>query len=443
MSLVLEQLAPRCLHPPLWLRRAAVCGCTGLQQCTSVASRQNLEAKSHVCAAATGSANLGGDVVQFTEDHEHFRRTARGVLAREVDPYVDQWEEAGAFPAHQVFAALGSAGLLGVEYDPAYGGQGADHSYTVVLGEELGRIGCGGVPMAISVQTDMATPALHRFGTHELKERYLSPALRGEMVASIAVTEPDAGSDVAAIRTRAVRDGDQWVINGSKLYITNGTQADWLCLLVRTSDEGGYRGMSQIVFPTDTPGFSVSRRLRKLGNRSSDTAELSFVDARVPLSNTIGEVGRGFQQQMAQFQNERMIAAYVSVGAMSAALEKTAAYLRQRHVFGAPVLANQYVQFRLAELSAELDLLRHYTYACAEAYLRGEDTTRFATIAKLKAGRLQREIADWCLQFHGGVGYMEETWVSRYFRDGRLLSIGGGADEVMLRTLARLDGLEA
>jgi citronellyl-CoA dehydrogenase len=379
----------------------------------------------------------------FTEDHEAFRQSVRGILAREVTPYADEWEEAETFPGHQVFKALGAGGLLGLEYDPAYGGQGADHSYTVILGEELGRMGCAGVAMAVTVQTDMATPSLHRFGSHELKERYLAPAVRGEMITSIAVTEPDAGSDVAGLRTRAVRDGDEWVINGAKLYITNGTQADWLCLLARTSDEGGYRGMSQIVFPTDAPGFSVSRKLRKLGNRSSDTAELSFVDARVPVSNTIGDIGRGFQQQMTQFQNERMIAAYSAVGAMDAALRRTADYLRERRAFGQPLLANQYVQFRLAELAAELDLLRQYNYACAEAYMRGEDTTRFASIAKLKAGRLQREVADVCLQFHGGVGYMEETWVSRYFRDGRLLSVGGGADEVMLQILARLDGFTA
>jgi citronellyl-CoA dehydrogenase len=306
-------------------------------------------------------------------------------------------------------------------------------------------MGCAGVAMAVSVQTDMATPSLHRFGSPELKRRYLAPALRGEMVASIAVTEPDAGSDVAGIRTRARRDGDEWVIDGSKLYITNGTQADWLCLLVRTSEAEGaaHRGMSQIVFPTDTPGFHVSRKLDKLGNRSSDTAELSFHEARVPVSNTIGQEGRGFQQQMTQFQNERMIAAYIAVGGMERALERTSEYLRSRTAFGSPLLSNQYIQFRLAELAAELDLLRHYNRACAEAYMAGEDTTRFATIAKLKAGRLQREVADWCLQFHGGVGYMEETWTSRYFRDGRLLSIGGGADEVMLQVLARLDGFSA
>jgi citronellyl-CoA dehydrogenase len=379
--------------------------------------------------------------MHFDADHDTFRKTVRDFVAREIDPHIDAWEEAGIFPAHALFPKLGQAGLFGLEYDPEFGGQGADHSYTVILGEELGRAGCGGVPMAISVQSDMATPSLHRFGTPELKRRYLAPAIRGEMVASIAVTEPDAGSDVAGLRTRAVRDGDEWVINGSKLYITNGTQADWLCVLARTSDEGGSRGMSQIVVPADTPGFSVSRKLVKLGNWSSDTAELSFVDARVPLANTIGEAGRGFQQQMTQFQNERMIAAYMAVGAMDSALERTAAYLRQRMVFGKPLLDNQYIQFTPAELRAEVDLLRHYNYACAEAYLRGEDTTRYASIAKLKAGRVQRQVADACIQFHGGIGYMEETWTARFYRDARLLSIGGGADEVMLRIISQLDGL--
>src|SRR5438046_2026059 len=206
--------------------------------------------------------------MEWTAEHEMFRKTVRGVVEREIEPYIDEWEAAGIFPAHELFPKLGEAGLLGVEYDPAYGGQGADHSYTVILGEELGRVGCGGIPMAISVQTGMSTPSLHRFGSEELKQKYLVPAIRGEVVTSIAVTEPDAGSDVAAIRTRAVRDGDEWVINGSKLFITNGTQADWLCLLARTSDEGGYRGMSQIVVPTDTPGFSVSRNLNKMRNWS-------------------------------------------------------------------------------------------------------------------------------------------------------------------------------
>jgi len=379
--------------------------------------------------------------VQFDEDHEMFRKTVRDVVEREINPYVDEWEAHGMFPAHELFPKLGALGLLGLEYDPEYGGQGADHSYTVIFGEELGRIRCGGVPMAIAVQTDMATPSLAEFGSDDLKRRFLAPALSGEAVASIAVTEPDAGSDVANLRTRAVRDGDEWVINGAKLYITNGVQADWMCVLARTSDEGGYQGMSQIVVPTDTPGFSVTRNLKKLGNWSSDTAELRFEDMRLPVTNVIGQEGRGFQQQMAQFQNERMIANYLTVGSTECALDRTLAYLREREVFGKPLIENQHIQFELAELVAEIDMLRHYNYACAEAYLRGEDTTRFATIAKLVASRLVRKVADTCLQFHGGIGYMEDSWTSRYFRDSRLWSIGGGADEVMLRTIARLAGI--
>jgi citronellyl-CoA dehydrogenase len=376
--------------------------------------------------------------VQLTDEHEAFRKSVRSFVEREIEPHVDHWESEGAFPAHELFPKLGRAGFLGLEYDPSYGGQGADHSFTVVLGEELGRIGCGGVPMAIAVQTDMATPSLHRFGSEELKQRYLAPAIAGEAVVSIAVTEPDAGSDVAAIRTRAVADGDEWVIDGTKLYITNGVQADWLCLLVRTSGDGGYSGMSQIVVPTSTPGVEVSRKLDELGNRSSDTAELSFSGVRVPLGNMIGELGQGFFQQMDQFQHERLIAAYMAVGGMTRALERTIAYLKQRQAFGAPLLENQYIAYRLAELDAELDLLREYNYACAERMIRHEDVTRQASIAKLVAGRLQRSIADWCIQFHGGIGYMEETWTARYFRDSRLLSIGGGADEVMLRILSRM-----
>jgi citronellyl-CoA dehydrogenase len=376
----------------------------------------------------------------FTAEHDAFRAMVRDVVDKEINPHVDDWEEAGIFPAHEVMGTLGRLGLLGLEYDASVGGGGVDHSYTVVLGEELGRIRAAGVSMAISVQTDMATPSLARFGTPELKQRYLKPAVAGEMVCSIAVTEPGAGSDVAGIRTRAVRDGDDWVINGSKIFITNGTQADWMCLLVRTSDEGGYRGMSQVVFPTAIPGFRVSRSLKKLGNKSSDTAELSFDDCRVPVANTIGTIGRGFHQQMAQFQNERMIAVYIALGQIRRALDETADYLRGRVVFGVPLLQHQHVQMQLAELEAELDLLRQYAYSTAQAYLRGEDTTWCATVAKLTAGRLIRRVADTAIQFHGGMGYMEETWTARFLRDSRLLSIGGGADEVMLRTIAKLSG---
>ncbi len=379
----------------------------------------------------------------FSEEHQMFRQVVRRFVEEEINPRVNGWEEAGEMPLHEVFSQMADLGFLGLEYDPAYGGQGADHLFTVVLAEELGRADHGAIGMAVGVQTDMATPSLHHHGSEELKRRYLAPALRGEMVTSIAVTEPDAGSDVAAIKTRAVRDGDHWIINGSKIYITNGLQADWLCLLARTSDEGGHAGMSQILVPTDVAGFEVSRKLDKLGMRASDTGLLTFSDMAVPVSNTIGEVGMGFQQQMSQFVVERMWAAYSAVGACERALDRTAGYLRERKVFGKPLLGHQYVSFRLSELAAELDLLRHYNYATAEAHMRGEDPTRFATIAKLKSGRLMRETADWVLQFHGGIGYMEETWTARFFRDSRLASIGGGSDETMLEVLSRIDGFQA
>jgi citronellyl-CoA dehydrogenase len=376
----------------------------------------------------------------FSPEHEQFRQLVREFVRKEVNPHVEIWERDGMMPLHDLFAAMADLGFLGLEYETAYSGQGGDHLFTQILGEEFGHADHGSLPMALGVQVAMATPSLHDFGTPALKAKYLAPALRGEMVTSIAVTEPDAGSDVAGIHTRADRDGDEWVINGSKMFITNSLQADWLCVLARTSDEGGYRGMSQIVVPTDAPGFEVSRKLEKLGMRASDTGLLSFTDCRVPVSNTIGEIGRGFQQQMGQFVVERMWGAYTAVGACLGALEKTREYVRQRRAFGAPLAANQYIQFRLAELAAEVDLLRTYTIACADAYVHGEDTRREATISKLKAGRLSREVADWCVQFHGGIGYMEETWTARFFRDNRLTGIGGGADEVMLRVLAQIDG---
>jgi citronellyl-CoA dehydrogenase len=376
----------------------------------------------------------------FADEHDDFRRLVRSFVQQEIDPYVDEWETAGLMPLHDIFRKMGGLGLLGLEYDPADGGQGADHLFTVVLAEEIGRADHGSIGMALGVQVDMATPSLARFGSPELKRRYLLPAMRGEMVCSIAVTEPDAGSDVAAIRTRAARDGDEYVISGSKMYITNSVQADWLCLLARTSDEGGYAGMSQIVVPTDVDGFEVSRKLDKLGMRASDTGLLTFDGVRVPVDHVIGVEGRGFQQQMAQFVLERMWACYSSVGGFERALERTRDYLRERVVFGKPLLANQYIQYRLAELAAEVDMLKHYNYATAEAYMRGEDPTRFATIAKLKAGRLARELSDWVLQFHGGIGYMEETWTARFLRDNRLVSIGGGSDETMLQVIARMDG---
>lgn len=378
--------------------------------------------------------------MQWTDEHRQFRRLVRDYVEGEINPHADEWEEAGMMPLHDIFRQMGELGLLGVEYDEQWGGMAADHFFKVILAEELGRADLGSIGMAVGVQVDMATYSLHKYGIDELRNRYLAPAIRGEMVTSIAVTEPDAGSDVAAIRTRAVRDGDEYVINGSKMYITNSLQADWLCLLARTSDEGGYVGMSQIVVPTDSPGFEVSKKLDKLGMRASDTGLLSFTDMRVPVDNVIGVEGQGFQQQMNQFVIERMWSTYSIVAGMERALERTRDYLKERVVFGRPLMKNQYLQYRLSELAAEVDMLKQYNYAIATAHGRGEDVTRMATIAKWKSGRLSREVADWCLQFHGGIGYIEETWTARFYRDVRLQAIGAGSDETMLQVLARIDG---
>jgi citronellyl-CoA dehydrogenase len=379
--------------------------------------------------------------MRLNEDHAAFRDSVRRFVDTSVNPHVDDWEKAGRVPLHDLFPKAAALGLLGLEYSSRWGGEDADPSFQLVAAEEYGRMHAGGVGMAIGVQAMMATPSLHRYGSDELRERYLKPTIAGTAVTAIAVTEPDTGSDVARLRTRAVRDGDDWVITGRKVYITNGAQADWICLLARTSDEGGYQGMSQIVVPTDLPGFEVVRTFEKLGNRCSDTAELSLDEVRVPVTNTIGAIGRGFQQQMQQFVTERMFAAYTTVGQCQYALERTRAFVHDRTVFGRPLAERQYVAFRLAELQAEVDLLRSHNLVTCEALAAGEDITRMATVAKLKAGRLSREVTDWCLQFHGGMGYLEDTWTSRMLRDTRLTSIGAGADEVMLQVLARLDGL--
>jgi len=380
--------------------------------------------------------------MQFTPEHEQFRKVVATFVENEINPYVDEWEKAKIFPAHELFPKVAEIGGFGLEYDEEYGGQGADHTYTLVLMEELGRADAAGPPMGISVQATMSTPALHRFGSDELKRKYLIPAMEGRDVTSVAVSEPDAGSDVAGIKTRARRDGDHWVINGSKMWITNGSQADWICMLVRTSDEGGFQGMSQIIVPTDTPGFSVGRLIEKMGNWSSDTAELVLQDVRVPVSNTIGEVGRGFQQQMVQFQDERLTVSYSAAMGARRALERTVEYLRVREAFGRPLIANQYLRYNIAELMAECDILIEYNRSMAFRYAAGEDVSRMATNAKLKVGKLTRQVADLVVQYHGGMGYAEENWAARYARDSRIIAIGGGADEVMLRVLTAYEGMD-
>ena len=318
---------------------------------------------------------------------------------------------------------------------------GGDYWYNLALSEEMAHIACGAIPMAIGVQTDMATPALAAHGSHELKKKFLEPAIRGDAVCSVAVTEPGAGSDVASIRTKAEKDGDHYVINGSKLYITNGAQADWICLLARTTPGTTYKGMSLIVVPTDTPGFSVSKTLKKMGNWASDTAELVFDNCRVPVANRIGEEGLGFIYQMEQFQNERLVSSVGAAAGMEKILKMTIEYCRGRQTFGKPLIENQWIYFKLTELITEVEMLKQMCYHCGRLMDRGEDYTREASMCKLKAGRLTRQVADTCLQFHGGMGYMEEYPMARYFRDSRLWSIGAGADEVMLGIIAKYEGI--
>ncbi len=379
----------------------------------------------------------------FTAEQEAFRQTVRRFVTTEINPYVEEWEAARLWPAHDVLRKMGDLGLLGLNYPEEYGGGGVDYWYNAVLLEELGRADCAAVPMGIAVHTDMATPALAEFGSDDLKRRFLAPAIAGEMVSAIGVSEPDAGSDVAAIRTRAVADGDDYVINGAKMWITNGTQADFITLLARTSGEHGFRGMSLIIVPTTTPGFSVSRKLEKLGNHASDTAILTFEDVRVPQANRIGDEGMGFTLQMKQFQKERLAGALMSTAGMEKIVRMTINYTRERQAFGRPLIDNQWIQFRLAELLTEIEALRQLNYHCVRLLVAGEDLTKEVSMAKLKAGRLAREVADTCLQFHGGMGYMEEYPMARYFRDARLLSIGAGADEIMLGIIAKYENISS
>ena len=377
----------------------------------------------------------------FTAEHEAFRRVVRRFVETEINPHVEEWEAARIWPAREVLKKMGGLGLLGLNYPEEYGGGGVDYWYSAVLLEELGRADCAAVPMGIAVHTDMATPALAEFGSDDLKRRFLAPAIAGDLVAAIGVSEPDAGSDVAAIRTRAVADGDDYVINGSKMWITNGTQADFVTLLARTSGERGFRGLSLIVVPTDTPGFHVSRKLEKLGNHASDTAILTFEEMRVPQANRIGEEGLGFILQMKQFQRERLAGSLMSTAGMEKIIRMTIAYCRERHTFGRPLIDNQVIHFRLCELLTEVEALRQLNYHCIRLLVAGEDVTKDVSMAKLKAGRLAREVADSCLQFHGGMGYVEEYPMARYFRDARLLSIGGGADEIMLGIIAKYENI--
>lgn len=379
--------------------------------------------------------------MNFTHEHEELRRTLRRFIDTEINPHVEEWEEAEIFPAHELFKKMGALGLLGLTKPEAYGGSGLDYSYAMVMAETLGHVHCGGVPMAIGVQTDMCTPALSRFGSDELKRQFLAPAIAGEMVGCIGVSEPGAGSDVSGIKSFARKDGDDYVITGQKMWITNSLQADWMCMLVNTGEGPVHKNKSLVMVPMDSKGIEKAKKIRKIGMHSSDTGLIYFDEVRVPQRYRIGQEGQGFIYQMMQFQEERLWAAANAIEALNNCIAWTVQWAQERKLFGAHLADQQHVQFKLAELRTEVEALRALTYRACELYIGGQDVTELASMAKLKAGRLMRVIPDSCLQFWGGMGYTLENKVARMYRDGRLASIGGGADEVMLGIIAKTMGI--
>lgn len=376
----------------------------------------------------------------YTEQHRELMRSVAKFCETEINPHVEEWEKAGIFPAHEVFKKMGDQGFLGIHKPERFGGLGLDYSYEVAFCEALGASRSGSVTMAIGVQTDMATPALARHGSDELRDEFLKPSISGDYVACLGVSEVGAGSDVASLKTRARKEGGDYVIDGGKMWTTNGTQADWMCLLANTGDGPVHRNKSLICLPMKTKGVQIARKLDKLGMRASDTAQIFFDGVRVPQRYRIGEEGMGFIYQMQQFQEERLWAAAGGLVKMERAITDTIEYTRNRIAFGQSILDNQVVHFKLAELQTKVELLRSLVYRAVEEYIHGADITNLASMAKLTVGRLQREVADSCLQYYGGMGFMNETEITRFFRDGRLTSIGGGADEVMLSIICKLMG---
>jgi len=381
----------------------------------------------------------------FTSEHDELRQAVRRFVEKELAPHVDEWEADGYFP-DWVFQRCGELGYLGLHYPPKWGGSGGDLAAEIVFVEELARCGAAAIAMAVSVQTDMATPALAEFGTDDQRERYLRPAIAGEKIGAIAITEPDTGSDVANVSTTGVRDGDVWRVNGAKMYITNGVRADFLTCVTRT-DPGlgsGHRGISLLLVDTDLPGVTVSRKLDKLGMRSSDTAEIRLDDVCVPHANLVGlEPGQGFAQLMWQLQYERMSGAAASVGHAAWVLEQTIAFARGRRAFGRPIADHQVIAHKLADAATELEAGRSLLYTTAWRIQQGEYPVAEISMTKKFCAQMQNRLVDTCLQVHGGAGYMSEFPVSRAFRDARLQRIGAGTDEIMNEVIAKRLGIRA
>ena len=382
-----------------------------------------------------------GSELYFNKEHELVRKAVRDFVNKEINPNVDQWEEEGIAPLHKIFKKMGDLGFIGTRFAEENGGEGLDYWYETIVLEECGRINCGGIPMAIYVQSNMATPALEQFGSDYIKQTYLKPALKGDMVAAIAVTEPDAGSDVAALKTTAKREGDHYLLNGSKTFITNGLQADFLTLLARTSDEPGYHSFGLFVVPTDIKGFAVSKKLDKMGMRSSDTAELFFDNMKIPKENLIGKEGEGFIQQMQQFQHERFSVLPMSYIWIQETVKETVEYLKGRVVFGKPLIKKQVLRHRLAHWLAQAETLQQLTYHIVRMKMAGKDASMEISMGKLLGADTLNDVVSGCLQMFGGMGFMNEMPISRRFRDAKLISIGGGASEVMSDIIAKTYGM--
>jgi acyl-CoA dehydrogenase len=375
----------------------------------------------------------------FNEQHDMFRATVRSFVEKEIAPHIEEWEQAGQMP-RWIWPRMGELGFLGVEYDEKYGGAGADLLTTAILHEECARSRSGSFAMAVGVHCDMASPHLYWTGSEALKEKYLPAICRGEKLTAIAVTEPGGGSDVAAIRTRAVRDGDHYVINGSKMFITNGATADIVFLAARVgagTDDQRHRGISMFLVERDTPGFTVSRTLDKMGMRASDTAELSFQDMRVPAANLLGREGVGFYEVMRVFQRERLVAGLHAVAMSDRALEDTIAYVKERQAFGGPLSDKQVIRHKLADLATMIEAGRWLTYSACLKFATGEDVVREVSMVKLFTAEMVNRVAYDCVQLYGGYGYMREYAVERFARDARLMTIGGGTSEIMRDIIAK------
>lgn len=377
----------------------------------------------------------------FTEEHHAFRRMVRQVIERELRPHAAEWERAEEFP-RALFTRFGELGFFGLKYPEAYGGTDAGWLFEAVLVEELARCGSGGVAAGLGAQFSIATGPLHLFGNEAQKQRWLAPAISGEKIGALGITEPDAGSDVAGLRTTARREGTHCVVNGAKTYITNGVRADYVVLAVRTgAPDSGHSGLSMLVVERGTPGFSVSRKLDKLGWRASDTAELTFEDCRVPSENLLGEENAGFIQIMGNFQWERLVLALGAVGAADEMLEQAIRYTQERKAFGRPISGFQVTRHKLAELATDLECARQLTYHALRLHAGGEMAIAQTSMAKKVATEMACRMADACLQLHGGAGYMMEYDIQRHWRDARLGPIGGGTSEIMNEIIARQMGL--